>query len=260
MLRMESGLSPRVRGSRLPARRRWRGSGSIPACAGEPRRRRLAPSGRGVYPRVCGGAERYRPGVDHRRGLSPRVRGSPGTPTETQPGVGSIPACAGEPRPRRPRWSPTWVYPRVCGGAAQRTRIGSRSDGLSPRVRGSPARAPGHGLGLGSIPACAGEPRWLEVKASRSGGLSPRVRGSPNLVQGFGQRDGSIPACAGEPTPVLPRHPRGRVYPRVCGGADIMTPVVLVEGGLSPRVRGSHLQLGGRRGNRGSIPACAGEP
>ena len=34
-------------------------------------------------------------------GLSPRVRGSPNTPTGVTGTAGSIPACAGEPRKRK---------------------------------------------------------------------------------------------------------------------------------------------------------------
>jgi len=71
---------------------------------------------------------------------------------------------------------------------------------------------------------------------------------------------GSIPACAGEPMSGCSSPRRQRVYPRVCGGAPEPTPVTVIGGGLSPRVRGSHgadvvLHL-----VVGSIPACAGEP
>ena len=71
------GLSPRVRGNQRLQRERRPGSGSIPACAGEPVRG--TPSFRltGVYPRVCGGTSArstFRPSM---AGLSPRVRGNP---------------------------------------------------------------------------------------------------------------------------------------------------------------------------------------
>ena len=98
------------------------------------------------------------------------------------------------------------------------------------------------------------------MRGSRVRGLSPRVRG--NLPPAFRRlcRPGSIPACAGEPlsamTSVLP----DRVYPRVCGGTAQSGPPAAQCAGLSPRVRGN-LDLAGRRiRERGSIPACAGEP
>ena len=49
------GLSPRVRGNHLPSRSSPRSLGSIPACTGEPRRRRDYFPSSGVYPRVYGG-------------------------------------------------------------------------------------------------------------------------------------------------------------------------------------------------------------
>ena len=57
-----SGLSPRVRGNRSRRSGGGSGGGSIPACAGEPRRRcrRMWPGW--VYPRVCGGTRCSCPG------------------------------------------------------------------------------------------------------------------------------------------------------------------------------------------------------
>ena len=71
------GLSPRVRGNRWLSRPSSGGSGSIPACAGEPREHWLSVYYTTVYPRVCGGTS---------NGAS--------LPLLT---YGPIPACAGEP-------------------------------------------------------------------------------------------------------------------------------------------------------------------
>ena len=70
---------------------------------------------------------------------------------------------------------------------------------------------------------------------------------------------GSIPACAGET-----QHPgrvecRGGVYPRVCGGNDIVPGSSIVRKGLSPRVRGKPSTRAALNAGVGSIPACAGE-
>ena len=72
-------------------------AGSIPACAGEP----LifiahSPCAR-VYPRVCGGTSKYMNDTMELLGLSPRVRGNRFAPVSDEPGIRSIPACAGEP-------------------------------------------------------------------------------------------------------------------------------------------------------------------
>ena len=50
---------------------------------------------------------------------------------------GSIPACAGEPSGAAFSLDCLAVYPRVCGGTAQDTRVLSPAEGLSPRVRGN---------------------------------------------------------------------------------------------------------------------------
>ena len=50
-----NGLSPRVRGNRVPHGGEHLPQGSIPACAGEPAGQWASPMCREVYPRVCGG-------------------------------------------------------------------------------------------------------------------------------------------------------------------------------------------------------------
>ena len=90
-------------------------------------------------------------------------------------------------------------------------------------------------------------------------GLSPRVRGNRR-----GGRDGpeyvwSIPACAGESARLASLCTDFWVYPRVCGGIFAKVAVSFEEKGLSPRVRGNPVPVGGRRLSPGSIPACAGE-
>ena len=70
----------------------------------------------------------------------------------------------------------------------------------------------------------------------------------------------SIPACAGEPMGALDREQWWEVYPRVCGGTSREPQVGMGRPGLSPRVRGNHLDRTRGCPPCGSIPACAGEP
>ena len=91
------GRSPRVRGSHHRCRCRAPPSGSIPACAGEPKKVTQKPLIFQVDPRVCGGADRYKMNPACEPGRSPRVRGSPHARTRRLIPGGSIPACAGEP-------------------------------------------------------------------------------------------------------------------------------------------------------------------
>ena len=154
----QSGLSPRVRGS-LRGVRAARGiRGSIPACAGEPRRGYGFSCPNTVYPRVCGGAVGRSVTLSGIGGLSPRVRGSPAPRSSRSRRCGSIPACAGEPDQAGESAAVDWVYPRVCGGAAQDAVRAIYDLGLSPRVRGSLRLSRVSRPSLGSIPACAGEP------------------------------------------------------------------------------------------------------
>ena len=109
-------LSPRVRGNPVSVLCTSPTTGSIPACAGEPRILRAAALRLRVYPRVCGGTRPFSSAIVCGDGLSPRVRGNLSAALQMVVCRGSIPACAGEPRERDGR-QPLWgVYPRVCGG------------------------------------------------------------------------------------------------------------------------------------------------
>ena len=139
--RIESGLSPRVRGNLILRRTPAYLPGSIPACAGEP-----------DAPAIAGGGHILQPG------LSPRVRGNLLPAYKDHLRLGSIPACAGEPRQQGLGESQGWVYPRVCGGTWATAAVDYYSEGLSPRVRGNPNLNAPQTINHRSIPACAGEP------------------------------------------------------------------------------------------------------
>jgi len=93
------GRSPRVRGSLDTGLSIVDALGSIPACAGEPASAGASARPEGVDPRVCGGAIFSASGGDQSPGRSPRVRGSRQSRSPSPVLDGSIPACAGEPRP-----------------------------------------------------------------------------------------------------------------------------------------------------------------
>ena len=131
-----------------------------------------------------------------------------------------------------------------------------------------------------SIPACAGEPMGISLwrrrpwvyprvcggtRFSKAGqqsdeGLSPRVRGNLHCNLCYHGCNRSIPACAGEPFAKSIGPTVDWVYPRVCGGTLTDLAHLPWTGGLSPRVRGNPRQSLNAQNNRGSIPACAGEP
>ena len=168
----------------------------------------------------------------------------------------------------------------MCGGTIRSVGWCSRTEGLSPRVRGNPSHLSPIASRSRSIPACAGEPPLIPVTTSglrvyprvcggtppRHGirnppaGLSPRVRGNPDAECAGAGRCRSIPACAGEPGGVNTRGQSAAVYPRVCGGTFLTRPSLGTMSGLSPRVRGNPSGADLRIPDVGSIPACAGEP
>ena len=91
-------------------------------------------------------------------------------------------------------------------------------------------------------------------------GLSPRVRGNHPRPRHRRTPARSIPACAGEPRKGRGWRRRAWVYPRVCGGTEIMPALIEADLGLSPRVRGNPELNARLEADRRSIPACAGEP
>ena len=91
-------------------------------------------------------------------------------------------------------------------------------------------------------------------------GLSPRVRGNQNKFDTGALLPGPIPACAGQPMAGTGTQPQMRAYPRVCGATVQWCTDVLIEVGLSPRVRGNRPMLSTGLQIEGPIPACAGQP
>ena len=147
----------------------------------------------------------------------------------------------------------------MCGGTLWESIQAQWGTGLSPRVRGNLIVLRPSTFAKRSIPACAGEPRSgpniseaqtvyprvcggtprpLVLWRHRSG-LSPRVRGNRNLRLLYNWESRSIPACAGEPSLGEVAPSGHRVYPRVCGGTELITRNIVPESGLSPRVRGN---------------------
>ena len=156
VLRPIWGLSPRVRGNLSQNLTAADDTGSIPACAGEPRGSAVVRHVPRVYPRVCGGTAARTSLRPMTPGLSPRVRGNHGDRAVVR---------------HVPR-----VYPRVCGGTAAGRDPAGQDVGLSPRVRGNLLGIDSQIPRLGSIPACAGEPR-PQVTRTVHRGVYPRVCG-----------------------------------------------------------------------------------
>ncbi len=120
-----SGLSPRARGNQFTPKLAQRHVRSIPACAGEPARKRSSNRSSQVYPRVRGGTTACAKVMSSRSGLSPRARGN----RHRHDSVAAVVA------------------------------------GLSPRARGNLHDLRFLALEVRSIPACAGEPLQSQFAA-----------------------------------------------------------------------------------------------
>ena len=240
------GLSPRGWGKPNRAWCLTCRPGSIPAWAGETRivirLRRLSM----VYPRVGGGntlTYEVRPDVI---GLSPRGRGKRSHSKHKHHHPGSIPAWAGETSSSSGSSSSGSVYPRVGGGNAVAGIGPGQDNGLSPRGRGKRKATRLSTPCNRSIPAWAGETRWVKVSPGTyevyprvgggnatagghglpAGGLSPRGRGKRYRRRARTTRRRSIPAWAGETRPFPCPGRCLEVYPRV-GGGNISSPIVI---------------------------------
>ena len=269
-----------MRGSPDRLQRRRRRRGSIPTSAGQPPRCASLRGPGWVYPHECGAAQIAFNGVEGGEGLSPRVRGSPFRFDSAVDSSRSIPTSAGQPHQPDKGTAALQVYPHECGAASEPAWKRRRTEGLSPRVRGSRRHRHTSECRPRSIPTSAGQPSPAgptttrcrvyphECGAARiSGitwhgtyGLSPRVRGSRRTPRRGPGRPGSIPTSAGSlltignssggsrsiPTsagqPFASGNTSGQhqVYPHECGAATGGDGRDLTLYGLSPRVRGSH--------------------
>jgi len=133
---LREGLSPRMRGHRLPLNDALKQVRSIPADAGPPGQRALCGQGRWVYPRGCGATVDPDSNPISLCGLSPRMRGHPQIQHFPLGHDRSIPADAGPPGQGAYFRHAPRVYPRGCGATRSRRRRAPRSRGLSPRMRG----------------------------------------------------------------------------------------------------------------------------
>ena len=175
---MVSGLSPRVRGNPVFGGCLLCLQRSIPACAGEPRRRAPGVARYRVYPRVCGGTLSASAKTSAPYGLSPRVRGNPLPPSRTNCRAGSIPACAGEPTDGVIQSISYMVYPRVCGGTLPSLSAGLTTTRSIPACAGEPSLSAPASLPLRVYPRVCGGTYVGYLAVFKRPGLSPRVRGN----------------------------------------------------------------------------------
>ena len=169
----------------------------IPACAGNSSDCPALSGRRTVHPRVCGELPQGATLKAVEAGSSPRVRGTHRARINARWVHRFIPACAGN--SAGGALSPTsWpVHPRVCGELVTGRPMAYGIDGSSPRVRGTPAKAPWLAARVRFIPACAGNSEG-HPKKRQPLAVHPRVCGELHDAIRMGVR-----RCA--------------IHPRVCG-------------------------------------------
>ena len=134
-----TGSSPRMRGTQYLVHFVLHLLGIIPAYAGNTSHQHAERRSAWDHPRVCGEHQPVHQLQHHRRGSSPRMRGTPYTPYPTGRYTGIIPAYAGN------TLCPTWFsrrlrdHPRVCGEHPCIRRRSAGTTGSSPRMRGTRA-------------------------------------------------------------------------------------------------------------------------
>ena len=176
--RYAPGLSPRGRGTPGRLRRSRSAARSIPAWAGNPSSGAAPRRPLWVYPRVGGEPDRPAPLSNVLEGLSPRGRGTRLVRGQRRVLRRSIPAWAGNPTGGPAPAPAQRVYPRVGGEPVYALRSVAGEQGLSPRGRGTPCQCAPMPLSGRSIPAWAGNPRFLTRHPAKQR-VYPRVGGEP---------------------------------------------------------------------------------
>ena len=206
------------------------------------------------------------------------MRGTPHDVDHGAPELGIIPAYAGNTITLSAMHEAYWDHPRVCGEHATGASTQVNCTGSSPRMRGTPAVTEATNNTARIIPAYAGNtpaacwkswqawdhPRVCgehqsclqRIRLSR--GSSPRMRGTPVVPPAYPTFTGIIPAYAGNTPRPDPWTGFPGDHPRVCGEHRSLSDLSDLEGGSSPRMRGTPVSRLRFYRIRGIIPAYAG--
>ena len=267
-----------MRGTPVRCRALRRHSGIIPAHAGNTTANVGLANARRDHPRACGehfpdGGNRYL-----ETGSSPRMRGTLGGINPGYAPGGIIPAHAGNTTPGWRTWIPRRDHPRACGEHVSAPSAVNACVGSSPRMRGTPGSHLCLSVGVGIIPAHAGntfvfvflsvffwdhpracgEHALYVVGTVEAGGSSPRMRGTQSWYGNAASLAGIIPAHAGNTAGRQAGGRSHRDHPRACGEHVRRSRCSFSIGGSSPRMRGTPSILTNPSSAERIIPAHAG--
>ena len=272
------GSSPRKRGtvdylSHPDGYRRF-----IPAQAGNRARPCRRSGHETVHPRASGEQTAGQGSRSHRRGSSPRKRGTDALALEQVRRERFIPAQAGNSARMAIPFSQPSVHPRASGEQGEARACPSRRAGSSPRKRGTdfvnikigsfprfiPAQAgnrpspPSKRPWLAVHPRASGEQVASARSLSVTGGSSPRKRGTEPLLKLQKLDRRFIPAQAGNRELKVAFCDLLPVHPRASGEQSGNEHVEFLEVGSSPRKRGTVVRVRFPERRVRFIPAQAG--
>ena len=236
---VDSGSSPRMRGTRAAICGAEVLNGIIPAYAGNTMIVAVAHVHWWDHPRVCGEHTQTVPPTTSGAGSSPRMRGTPAVRVCAVSLPGIIPAYAGNTTNDYDFDTPRRDHPRVCGehtgvGAANVTAKGS-----SPRMRGTRIATGDYPCPNGIIPAYAGNTLCLTLLDFCCWD-HPRVCGEHFFIACHDRiKEGSSPRMRGTHFTFWQCADIWGDHPRVCGEHDHMARLVTSAVGSSPRMRGT---------------------
>ena len=273
-----SGSSPRLRGTLDPDNQSKYLFRFIPASAGNTIAQAISNTAVAVHPRVCG--EHCHPLTDPscRLGSSPRLRGTLLISEKFMVCLRFIPASAGNTRLFVSNSLNHPVHPRVCGEHLLGFLAGSRSNGSSPRLRGTrfhackwydrkrfiPASAGNtiaqaiSNTAVAVHPRVCGEHCHPLTDPSCRLGSSPRLRGTLLISEKFMVCLRFIPASAGNTRLFVSNSLNHPVHPRVCGEHLLGFLAGSRSNGSSPRLRGTRFHACKWYDRKRFIPASAG--
>ena len=143
-------------------------------------------------------------------------------------------------------------------GTRRRTSANRDNDRFIPACAGNTSTRREPRAAAAVHPRVCGEHLTLTRHFSLCPGSSPRVRGTRQPLDGGVLIRRFIPACAGNTDSDLLDAVAETVHPRVCGEHMRSSRVCPVDGGSSPRVRGTPNRRPATPPRSRFIPACAG--
>ena len=236
---VQSGSSPRVRGTPVSERDQVHAGRFIPAGAGNASEPQSPGNSYPVHPRGCGERGSAGSGGRYPCGSSPRVRGTLFVRVRFLVSIRFIPAGAGNAFRMAFEQNRIAVHPRGCGERYKEWSDAEQPGGSSPRVRGTPAGTMLMIVVLRFIPAGAGNAP-SQLRHQRMTAVHPRgcgERGATVTAPVIHKR--FIPAGAGNAEGDHQRPMPRSVHPRGCGERIHLPIRRATRAGSSPRVRGT---------------------